>query len=68
MADKGSGTGRRQDRLRAAGLRPVQTWVPDTRVPGFAQECARQARLIRDAEESADNDWSDVSDRTGWTA
>jgi hypothetical protein len=40
----------RRARLRAAGLRPVQIWVPDTRAPGFAEECARQSRLIRDSE------------------
>lgn len=29
--------------LRAAGLRPVQIWVPDTRRPGFAENCRRQS-------------------------
>jgi len=37
---------RRRDKLRAAGLRPIQIWVPDTRAPGFAEECARQCRLV----------------------
>jgi hypothetical protein len=37
---------RRRDKMRAAGLRPVQIWVPDTRAPGFATECQRQCRLI----------------------
>ena len=32
---------RHRDRLRAAGLRPVQIWVPDTTRPGFAEECRR---------------------------
>jgi Antitoxin MazE-like len=32
---------RRRDKLRGAGLRPVQIWVPDTRAAGFAKECAR---------------------------
>jgi hypothetical protein len=41
---------RRRDKLRAAGLRPVQIWVPDTRAPGFAEECARQCRLVAEAE------------------
>ena len=41
---------RRRVRLRAARLQPVQIWVPDTRAPGFAEECARQSRLIRDSE------------------
>lgn len=31
--------------LRASGLRPVQIWVPDTRRPGFTDECHRQALL-----------------------
>jgi hypothetical protein len=44
---------RRRAKLRAAGLRPVQIWVPDTRVPGFAEECRRQSRLVRDSETDA---------------
>ena len=39
-----------RDALRAAGLRPVQLWVPDTRRPGFAAECRRQSRLIATAD------------------
>ncbi|KGJ20727.1 antitoxin MazE family protein [Paracoccus sanguinis] len=38
--------GRHRAALRAAGLRPVQIWVPDTRRPDFAAECARQAALV----------------------
>ena len=41
---------RTRAKLRAAGLRPLQIWVPDTRAPGFALECARQARLVADAD------------------
>lgn len=37
---------KRRDALRAAGLRPVQIWVPDTRRAGFNEECRRQARLV----------------------
>jgi hypothetical protein len=36
--------------LRAAGLRPVQIWVPDTRRPGFAEECRRQSLLVAEAD------------------
>ena len=36
---------KRRAALRAAGLRPIQIWVPDTRHDGFAEECRRQARL-----------------------
>lgn len=38
-----------RDALRQAGLRPVQLWVPDTRRPGFAQECQRQSQLAAQA-------------------
>ena len=41
---------KRRASLRAAGLRPVQIWVPDTRLPGFAEECRRQARLVAAAD------------------
>ncbi|GJE60987.1 antitoxin MazE family protein [Methylobacterium trifolii] len=35
-----------RQRMRAAGLRPVQIWVPDTRAPGFAEACRAQAAAI----------------------
>ncbi|QLF69848.1 antitoxin MazE family protein [Peteryoungia desertarenae] len=41
---------KRRESLRAQGLRPVQIWLPDTRRPGFAEECARQARLTAEAD------------------
>ncbi|UMY17291.1 antitoxin MazE family protein [Methylobacterium organophilum] len=40
----------RREALRAAGLRPVQIWVPDTRAPGFAQECRRQSGVVAAAD------------------
>jgi hypothetical protein len=46
---------KRRIALRAAGLRPVQIWVPDTRRPGFADECRRQARVVA-AADAADPD------------
>lgn len=33
-------------RMRAAGLRPVQIWAPDTRAPDFIEACRRQARAV----------------------
>lgn len=36
--------------LRAAGLRPVQIWVPDTRRPGFLAQCRQQSRLVAQAD------------------
>lgn len=41
---------KRRDALRAAGLRPVQIWVPDARRPGFDAECRRQADLVAEAD------------------
>ncbi|WP_438753668.1 antitoxin MazE family protein [Pararhizobium sp. O133] len=42
----------RRDVMRAAGLRPLQIWVPDARKAGFADECRRQSVLIALAEAS----------------
>jgi hypothetical protein len=44
---------RRRAKLRAAGLRPVQLWLPDTRDPQFQEECRRQSRLLREHETAA---------------
>ncbi|BCH63474.1 MULTISPECIES: antitoxin MazE family protein [Rhizobium/Agrobacterium group] len=41
---------KRRDALRAAGLRPVQIWVPDTRRPGFIEECHRQSMAVAAAD------------------
>ena len=51
MAERSSTSARVQKHrqaLRAAGLRPIQIWVPDTRRRGFAAECRRQSLLLRD--------------------
>jgi len=57
-----------RDSLRAAGLRPVQIWVPDTRSPGFAEECRRQCLLIAaNSDEREVQDWlMRVADTEGW--
>jgi len=54
--------------LRESGLRPVQIWVPDTRRPGFAEECRRQSLLLLgDAQERETTDWLEAAgDREGW--
>lgn len=43
---------KRRDALRAAGLRPLQIWVPDTRRPGFQDECRRQAIIVATADQA----------------
>lgn len=59
---------KRRDALRAAGLRPLQIWVPDTRRPGFAEECRRQSALVRDdPQEREIADWIEAAaDTEGW--
>jgi hypothetical protein len=54
--------------LRAAGLRPIQIWVPDTRRRGFAAECRRQSLALRDdPHEHPTLDWLDqAADRVDW--
>lgn len=42
---------KRRAALRAAGLRPVQIWVPDVRGDEFSSVCIQQAKRIAVAEE-----------------
>lgn len=61
-----------RDALRAAGLRLVQIWVPDSRRPGFADECRRQCLVVAQADR-ADAELQHgmdqvASDTDGWTA
>ena len=51
---------RHREDLRAAGLRPIQIWVPD--------ECRRQSAALRDdPHEAATLEWLDAAaDRGGW--
>lgn len=58
-----------RDAQRAAGLRLVQIWVPDTRRPGFTEECHRQC-LVAAKADAADTDMRqlmDQADTDGWT-
>lgn len=59
-----------RDALRMAGLRPVQLWVPDTRRPGFAEECRRQCLLVAqtDGADAAMQQFMDeaLADVGGW--
>ena len=58
--------------LRAAGLRSVQIWVPDTRRKDFAAECQRQSLLAAKADKN-DVDILELMDEAlldvdGWEA
>lgn len=50
-----------RDAMRAAGLRPIQIWVPDARRPGFAEEVRRQCQLVA-AADTVDRDLQDFMD------
>ncbi len=47
-------TVRHRERMRAAGLRPVQFWVPDTRTPEFAALLHEQCRNLKGTPEEAE--------------
>ena len=62
---------RRRDALRRAGLRRVQIWLPDTRCPGFAEECRRQSELVAQGDR-ADEDLlrfmdESLAEVSGWS-
>ena len=59
---------RYREKLRQAGLRQIQLWVPDTRDAGFAAECRRQSALLRnDPQEAEVLDWIEAAANTeGW--
>ncbi len=57
---------RSRARMRAQGLRPIQIWVPDTRLPGFAAECRRQSLAVRSTEEDAGLLESAAREIDGW--
>ena len=60
----------RDEDLGAVGGGAVVIWAADTAAPGFAEECRRQSRLIRQAEagQAEAEAWWEASDTTGWTA
>lgn len=58
-----------REKLRQLGLRPVQIWVPDVRVPEFVVQARRQSAAIAASELEADDqafvdaisrDWGDA--------
>lgn len=55
-----------RERMRAAGLRPIQIWVPDTRAPGFAETCRRQAQAIAASDPGGDEIMKFIEDVFEW--
>ena len=57
-----------REQLRAAGLRPVELWLPDTTLESFRKKCERESlSLANDPHESEILDWmAEVADTDGW--
>lgn len=57
-----------REQLRAAGLRPVQFWLPDTTLKSFRRKCEKESlSLHNDAQEAEVLDWIEkVADTSGW--
>ena len=47
--------GEHRARFRAAGLRPIQIWVPDVRAPSFRAEAHRQSLAVAASAHAAEN-------------
>ena len=45
---------RSRERMRTAGMRPVQFWVPDTRLPGFAADVRMQCLALKEDSHEAE--------------
>lgn len=45
---------RYRERQKAKGMKLLRIWVPDPKAPGFAEEAARQAALLREAPEESE--------------
>ncbi len=61
---------RYRTKMRRAGLRLIQLWIPDTRAQGFAEECHRQslaASKHRRAEQQVLTCLDETRDTEGWT-
>jgi hypothetical protein len=57
-----------RERMRAAGLRQVQIWVPDSTSPSLRREARRQSILVSrsPAEEQALQDIEGLADLEDW--
>ncbi len=57
-----------REALRAAGLKPVQIWIPDTRLESFRKRCEQEClSLVDDPQEAETLAWiAEVADTDGW--
>jgi hypothetical protein len=54
--------------LRAAGFKPVQIWIPDTRQESFRRKCEQEClSLVDDPQEAETLAWiAEAADTDGW--
>ena len=50
-----------RNRMRAAGLRPIQIWVPDVRARGFKAKLRRQVAALDPEHEAETMDFIEVA-------
>ncbi len=57
-----------REALQAAGLKPVQIWIPDTRSESFRRQCEQESLLLAgDPAEAEMMAWiAEVADTDGW--
>ena len=53
-------------RLRAAGLKPVQLWLPDTASPAFIAKARKQAKAIAAGDPAGDELQDFIDAATPW--
>lgn len=53
-------------RLRAAGLKPVQLWLPDTASPAFIATARKQAKAIAAGDPAGDELQDFIDAATPW--
>ena len=53
-------------RMRAAGLRPVQIWLPDTRSPEFIAQCQHEARALAADDPGGDEIMAEIEAGYEW--
>jgi len=59
---------RHREAMRAKGYRTVTLWLPDSRRPGFAEECRKQSqRISKSAAEKKYLDELDLPEVEGWS-
>ncbi|MBM3520606.1 MAG: DUF3018 family protein [Alphaproteobacteria bacterium] len=56
-----------RDRLRRAGLRPVQLWLPDTSSTTFMRKARAQARAIARGDRAGEELQDFIDAATPWT-